>query len=406
MLPVASRSLRGIPFAAFVLLLLVRPTPAETIDEPPLFVLNPGPVYKLDVSPDDTWVAAAMGGWAVGIFASDDLYKRATLLGHTDTVVEVQAHPDGQHVISASADGALRSWDVNDGTSTVVYAGTAAIDAMALEASGDFAVVGENGGAVRRVNLYDGSSEEYRAFGGTVRAIAIAPGQAAFSVGNASGLVDTYPIPRVEKLLGIDISPISALAYTPQGELVRGYDSGLISTELLGQKLHNNKIISLQARSYGMASAESLGTLHLRINPLDNLPYAVVKTGKPFTAMALEHEEPIAFTAGTEQISKWNLADAANMLDERYGYQSFSRVTYHPTEERCAGFSNHELIVRSMGTGETFVRVPAFPGYSERSLHFSHDGSRLIATLYTSIVSEERIKIFDAARSGAERFRP
>ncbi len=109
------------------------------------------------VSPDGKWVLSYGGG----LVAESDLATgeaRVKWERHAGAVNGVAFLPDGQHVLSGSADGTLRLWDISTGTTVRVIAG-AKLGAWAIAVSpdGTKAAAGCKDGMLREFDLADGT---------------------------------------------------------------------------------------------------------------------------------------------------------------------------------------------------------------------------------------------------------
>ncbi len=88
-----------------------------------------------------------------------------TFSGHTSSVTSVAFSPDGQYVLTGSADGTARLWDASSGESLRTFTGhTAWVSSVAFSPDGRYVLTGSKDGTAR---LWDAASgESLRTFSG------------------------------------------------------------------------------------------------------------------------------------------------------------------------------------------------------------------------------------------------
>ena len=73
-------------------------------------------VTAVVISPDDRWAASASRDDSVRLWDLQERKEVARLDGHTDDVMQIQFHPQGDMLLSVSYDGTARLWNVPDGS--------------------------------------------------------------------------------------------------------------------------------------------------------------------------------------------------------------------------------------------------------------------------------------------------
>lgn len=83
---------------------------ADQLEE--IAVWGRGTIHDVEWSPKDDWIAVS-GSRGVWLLDAHDLTAEPLLLeGHTDVVMMVAFHPDGEFLASVSRDGTVRIWDL------------------------------------------------------------------------------------------------------------------------------------------------------------------------------------------------------------------------------------------------------------------------------------------------------
>jgi WD40 repeat protein len=120
------------------------------------------------IAPDGTWLATASRDRTARIWDAATGQQRATLTGHTSSVIAVAIAPDGTWLATASRDRTARIWDIRTGRQRATLTGhTSWVQAVAIAPDGTWlATVGGDGtariwdaatGAARALIRVDGS---------------------------------------------------------------------------------------------------------------------------------------------------------------------------------------------------------------------------------------------------------
>lgn len=107
------------------------------------------------------WVAGAGPGPVITVWDSRSGRKRGVLAGHSAEVTALEGSADGRFLLSASADGTLRGWDVGQGRSLKTLPGAGRITSLAWAADGRHALSAGEG--LHCWELHSGQSRELSA---------------------------------------------------------------------------------------------------------------------------------------------------------------------------------------------------------------------------------------------------
>lgn len=117
----------------------------------PRYILNPGSVVSVTLSPDQTRFAAGLssGDVIVGVAATGEILR--TLRGHSGVVNSVRFSADGGQLVSASDDQTIIVWDVWSGNVIrTIFGHTGWVRLAAFQPNGDRIMSASEDGTVRQ----------------------------------------------------------------------------------------------------------------------------------------------------------------------------------------------------------------------------------------------------------------
>jgi cytochrome c len=277
--------------------------------------------------------------WDVG---SRELLQR--LLGH-EAAVNAAAFvpPDDRRAVTASDDGTLRLWRLDDGAELAVWRGhKAKVVAVAVSPDGRYAA---SGSWDRTVRLWDIQSGEelarYEGHEGSVNAVVFLPqGQGVVSAGY-DGALWLWPLPGgsgAARLAKIGF-PIGEIALSPDGtELLTGSADGYLRLwdwqarrEIAAQKGHEGAVLTVAFASDGsFASGGTDGRVLLWDAIASATPRRTVEIDhyRAVWSLAFSPDAELVFTAGTDPVARaWYVESGESLIGESTPYQPIARAS-------------------------------------------------------------------------------
>ncbi|MGB3513523.1 MAG: serine/threonine-protein kinase [Microcoleaceae cyanobacterium] len=174
--------------------------------------------------------------------------------GHEGQVNAVAISPDGQTLASVGNDRLMKLWNIRSGTRILTRIQEYGVNTLAFSRDSRLLVTGSNDGAVRLWNLSTGTRRQtLEGHTGAVNTIAISPNNQTLASGGEDGTIRLWNLDTgaQESILEFGSSPIASVVFTPDSQaLVSGSKNITIwnviqeetSQELIG---HAQQITSL-----------------------------------------------------------------------------------------------------------------------------------------------------------------
>jgi WD40 repeat protein len=147
----------------------------------------------------------------------------AVLRGHTGRPTAIASLPDGR-VVTASVDGTVRIWPLDGRGDPAVLPGTSPVDAMAIEARGNFIAAGDKDGNVR-IFSPAGKLRWQRNVGDGIESLSLAADGAAVAV------VTTHSRAYHLDVRGATVTPIAIEPLRPTAVFLEDAQEGLVAME-------------------------------------------------------------------------------------------------------------------------------------------------------------------------------
>ncbi|SDK57386.1 c-type cytochrome [Aliiruegeria lutimaris] len=201
-----------------------------------------GKVMSLAVSPGGQTIASASWDGSIGIWDLEDPGVEARFFtGHDAGVNAVAFSEDGETLYSGSADGTLRLWRVADGTALGQLANNGfGINTLVLNETAGWIAYGGVDGATKALSLSDGSViADLTLDRRPILGMAPGPGKRLLAVGDGEGyisLIDTETWRFTLDFRATLRGPVWALAFSPDGGNVHagGLDDAMFSWPVEG----------------------------------------------------------------------------------------------------------------------------------------------------------------------------
>ncbi len=188
-------------------------------------------VNAVTVSPDSVWELAAgcanlqderCSSGEIVLFDVQTTAEILRLRGHTDTITSAVFTPDSHGIWSASADGSIALWDINDGGHLVRQfdLDLGSVQHIALSPDGTLLLAGTQDSQMVLIDTADGTiRRSFEGHTGSVNAVAFSPDGATALSGGEDGQVILWDVQtgeQVRRMIGHTGSVLS-LAFHPDG---------------------------------------------------------------------------------------------------------------------------------------------------------------------------------------------
>ncbi len=297
----------------------------------------------IEFDPAERWLAAAEAG-QMTLWPLADTYPRV-LLGHEGSIESLAFTPDGKTLLSASNDGTLRAWPLQEegATSRVLLRAPLTFPGLAVNRAGDLAVVSGVRGHVFVVALATGSARELKGFSEQTEILAV-----DFSPDGCCVVAAPFQGPAAEKVIRIwDLESGDLRVLGPVPNAGEGFEGGISKVMFVEQE----KIFA----------SGRVGRLLFELR--DGSVRVLSAPSGPSSTSALSWSQGIGFAThdGTDQVLHWFDLDGAEPR-RLPAYGPAYNVKLDPTGTTLA-----------TGGGDGIVRVGPVSG-EDPHLLFGHKG--------------------------------
>ena len=168
-------------------------------------------------SPDGTRLASASADGTVRLWDVETGTSRA-LTGHTDWVRAVVFSPDGTRLASASDDGTVRLWDVETGASRALTGHTDWVRAVVFSPDGTRLASASDDGTVRLWDVETGASRALTGHTDWLNAVAFSPDGTRLASASDDGTVRLWDVETgASRALTGHTDRVYAVAFSPDG---------------------------------------------------------------------------------------------------------------------------------------------------------------------------------------------
>lgn len=180
-----------------------------------------GKIISLNVSPDGKWLASASWDGSIGLWSLDDLTLHK-LIPTGSNVNDVVFDPDSSTLYSAGFDGTIRKWDVASGTEQrIVVRHGFGINKLIISAKNGWLAYGALDGGTRAIRLSDGKQiADLTLERRPILSLALSPDETRLIVGDGEGYVmsiDTTTWKIIRDFKAALRGPIWALQFSADG---------------------------------------------------------------------------------------------------------------------------------------------------------------------------------------------
>lgn len=293
------------------------------------------------------------------------------LTGHSKAVNSVAVSPDGQVIISGSADGTIKVWDSQTGAlkQTIDEPGDEVVS-VAFSGDGKLAAAGLSGsGGKGTAIIFDSSSGKLgevrqRLPENNVNTVAISPDGQTIAIGNISGtlkLWDTVSGTLMQRLEGQDVQTIS-VAFSPDGKSLVGGGYGTtvkvwdVETGVLKQTLsgHSNQITAVAFSPDGKTIASGSFDYMVRLWDAESGALKQTLTGADFMVktVVFSPDGRLVAAGANQNLLVWETQTGVLKQTRRRENSFINSIAYSPDGQVIVSGSM-DGTVQIIGTGET-----------------------------------------------------
>lgn len=369
-----------------------------------------GRVYALTFSPDGTLLASVGADRALRLWDTSNGTELAALGGYTRSIMAVQFAADGKSLLTASQDGMVPSWQVDESASEP----PPILPTEAIAGAKSANPISESGAARLAVSHRFQMTDTAGPFDAILRPLtwaAISPegSHVAGTTGHDKVFIQDTKSQKPLHILPISVRTPGMVEFSADGQtLIAVQEDGWLSTwDVATGRLLDRINFTPNAQQPQTLAVESAGPrfalpsaanvdFRSRMEDLSAAPESISQTQASFQLALSDDGQFLATNSGTA-VEVWHLGDPADALSPRliqtFPFQDYSIVramTLSADGAKCAVSSTTGKIhVFSTRTGQ---ELASFTGHSNaelRGLEFDSEGSLLF-----SIGTDEGVRVW------------
>jgi eukaryotic-like serine/threonine-protein kinase len=332
-----------------------------------------GWLTHLEVSSDESIIAAADRAAQISIWDAKTAERKALLLGHQDTITSMDISPDGSQLVSSSEDGVVKVWDIAAGQelySTRLHADR--VNAVLFSPNGrmiysgaeDFKVIQMDAESGERLDVFTSSARIYNlAITTTGDRLAVARRDGSVEVWDLAGKLIQRVVTDREQ-----VKPVRSLSFSPNNQLLAvGWDDGIVA----------------------VWNVES-GVQIMKINPA--LTPGSPNSSDPVLTVAFSNDGIRLLThTASGSVIIWNMNTQNNLIGKDLSWSNPTRLNASPNSAWIAVELNQEMV--SVRAALNAAQARLYEGRLPLGNAFSPNG-KLFA-----VQNKDKIQLYDFSRS-------
>lgn len=358
---------------------------------------SPQPLTAVAVPQDEQLIVAgdAVGGLQAWTTADGKL--QPDVAAHAGTVTGLVAHPKTQAVVSAGADGTVKSWQLPFTAPRQLTTHGNALTALVVSKKQPFVISAAADQVIKQTNLETGKA--VRTFAGLTAApasLALSPDDGLLAAGAANGIVKLFNIAdeKISSELTAHAGSVLGIAFHPKGTqwatagqdgFIRIWESPLRPTALLAG--HTKPVqavaVSVDGKLYATAGVDQT----VRLWSADGKPVATLEGHlQPVTSVGIQPDGQVVISSDASgKVRIWKSTGGAALTELGAHAGAVTSVALHPTAP---------LVATSGADGMVKLwKLPAVPAKAlpmhaqeVRSVAVSSDGKLVVSGAVDGVI--------------------